>query len=306
MRALTATHVVNGIGGFDMVSGQQPIADLTFVAFDTETTGFSPKRHRIIEIGAVKFRGDKVIATFQELISPGRRIPEAATEVHGITDEMVEGMPKIRVVLPRFIEFIHGAVPIAHSAGFDARFLSHNISYWGMEIDSIPVIDTLSLARSTFPHFPNHRLETLVDRLGIESNGSHRALEDAAATMEVFRECLDEMSSSALLGVEDLLRLDGPTLHFDPSKRRRRRSGGSPADEGLGDSYQTVNMMVESGLSSEIDYVDRDGNETTREITPISISLGRRPILIAFCHDRQDERHFRLDRIREIRVLLTS
>lgn len=97
-----------------------------FIAFDLETTGLHPVFSRIIEIGAVRFRGDgTVLESFQQLVDPRCEISAGAAAVNGITGEMVAGQPTIEEVLPCFIDFIGDGpvVMMAHNAGFDMGFL---------------------------------------------------------------------------------------------------------------------------------------------------------------------------------------
>jgi DNA polymerase-3 subunit alpha (Gram-positive type) len=93
-----------------------------FVAFDIETTGLSPNLDRIIELGAVKYQDGKVVETFNELISPGIPLPPESIEVHGITEDMLEGMPPVEEVLPHFLKFVGDGILVAHNAKFDTGF----------------------------------------------------------------------------------------------------------------------------------------------------------------------------------------
>jgi DNA polymerase III epsilon subunit-like protein len=90
-----------------MTQDHRSLTDLTFLAFDTETTGLFPIMHRLVEIGAVRFRLDgRELTTFQQLINPHMRVPEDDQQVHGITDVMVQGEPTVEQVIPHFIEFL--------------------------------------------------------------------------------------------------------------------------------------------------------------------------------------------------------
>ena len=87
-----------------MYYAQPRLTDITFVALDTETTDLQPIMHRLVEIGAVRFRLDGwELATFQQLIDPEIPIPPEVRQVHGITDAMVRRKPTIERVLPQFI-----------------------------------------------------------------------------------------------------------------------------------------------------------------------------------------------------------
>lgn len=100
---------------------------MKFIAFDLETTGFIPGVDKIVEIGAVKFVNDQVESVYSTLVCPGIPIPKAATEVNGITDDMVVDKPTIDTLLDSFAEFCEDNVIVAHNAGFDVPFLSAEI-----------------------------------------------------------------------------------------------------------------------------------------------------------------------------------
>src|SRR5438552_1923649 len=107
------------------VSETAPLADLTFVAFDTETTGLSPLASRLVELSGVKFAFDgTVVSTFSTLIDPQSDIPPEATRVHGITDDMVVGQPTCAEAVPQFFAWANGpdVVLAAHNAQFDISF----------------------------------------------------------------------------------------------------------------------------------------------------------------------------------------
>jgi len=110
-----------------MYHAQPRLTDVTFVAFDTETTGLHPMVHRLVEIGAIRFRLDgRETTTFQSLINPQIPIPLDVQQVHGITNRMVRGQPTVDQILPRFIEFLgeSDTILLAHNVPFDLSFLA--------------------------------------------------------------------------------------------------------------------------------------------------------------------------------------
>jgi DNA polymerase-3 subunit epsilon len=273
-----------------MIGQNQHLKGLTFVAFDIETTGLMPVVNKIVEIGAVKFRDGRVVDTFQELIDPKMPISPGATAVNGITDDMVAGKPLVEDVLPRFVSFLGDAVPIAHNAPFDVSFLSYDISRLNLEVEDQPILDTCTIPKRVFPNLYSYSLENLAKSLRIKSDSFHRALADAKVCMAIFLKCLAEMGGIDQLTLEDILELNGSALDF------------SPGEITLDEAYSPLKEALESGNSVEIIYQDARGTQTTREVTPLSLGVGRGvAILEAFCHFRQDKRNFRLDRIIEIR-----
>lgn len=164
--------------------------ETSFVSMDLETTGFRPPWARIVEIGAVRFQGDRVVEQFQMLVNPECGIPPDATRVHGISDGMVRGQPTIREALPEFLAFAGASPLIIHNASFDLRFLCHDMAHCGFGDWSAPVVDTLRLARRTFPRLGGHSLDALVRCLRIPETNAHRALADSLCAMHVFRHCV--------------------------------------------------------------------------------------------------------------------
>lgn len=116
-----------------------PLKDLTFVVFDTETTGLDPAKDRILEIAAIAFRLDgQVLGQFATLIDHGLPVPQEISDINGITAAMCAGAPSIRQAMALFSEFLSAnwardreLVGVAHNAPFDCAFLWHAVSEWG-------------------------------------------------------------------------------------------------------------------------------------------------------------------------------
>jgi len=184
-----------------------PLAAITCVAFDTETTGFSPDADRIIEIGAVKFQGKKIIATRQWMINPGKKIPFYATKVHGITDKMVADKPTFEKIYPEFEEFTKGTVLIAHNSRFDRDFMQAELKRADIENPRLLLIDSLKLFRKLLPDSPSHSIGNLLEHLDMETNNLHRAVSDSAHIVEILNRVDEDREEK--LRLEDLLRLNG-------------------------------------------------------------------------------------------------
>ncbi|MDR1252957.1 MAG: 3'-5' exonuclease [Treponema sp.] len=166
-----------------------------FTAFDIETTGFEPKRDRIVEFGTVKFDRRGVIARYALLIDPCIPMPPEAGKVNGITDDMLAGQPLIEEVLPDFLRFVKDTIIVAHNAPFDCGFVNENLSRLhkagGAPFPVLPNItaDTLLLARRFFTGRNHYNLQNLASDLGIKARSAHRALDDARLCMELFIRC---------------------------------------------------------------------------------------------------------------------
>jgi DNA polymerase III subunit epsilon len=184
-----------------------PLVDVEFVVLDLETTGGSPANDRVTEVGAVKVRGGEVLGNFHTLVDPEVPIPPIITALTGITDRMVAGAEPIQVVLPCLLEFLGGAVLVAHNASFDRRFLQTNLERHGYRRLANRVVCTARLARKLLPRdeVPNVRLATLAAHLGTSVAPCHRALTDARATVDVLHALLERAGSYGVLALEDLL-----------------------------------------------------------------------------------------------------
>jgi DNA polymerase-3 subunit epsilon len=198
---------------------------MRFVAFDLETTGIVSAVDQIIEIGAVKFNGNEVESIFSTLIEPTKPIPPAATAVNGITNDMVQGKPKIEQILQSFTEFCDSLPLVAHNASFDSQFLINDYKKYDQQGPRGTIIDTLSISRKVFPGLPNYKLGTLVNLLKIESSQFHRAEADATYCGNLFVELLKRISVGGQPpSLQNLIALTGkpefkfPVLDLSPKQ----------------------------------------------------------------------------------------
>ena len=160
-------------------AAQTPLTNVTFVAFDTETTGFSARSNRLVEIGAVKFQNGEVLSVRSWLINPGVPIPKQVQQVHGITDQMVADAPPFAKIYPEFLAFIGDAVLLAHNARFDVSFMKAEAQRCGRPAPTNIVLDTLRLSRAWFPNLKSYSLGDLTKTLEIQPGTFHRGLADA-------------------------------------------------------------------------------------------------------------------------------
>jgi DNA polymerase-3 subunit epsilon len=191
----------------DAEFGERPLKELTYVIFDTETTGLRPTSgDKIIEISAVRVTGGRVLTgeTFDTLVDPERPIPKDSIRFHGITDDKVAGQPVIKDVLPRFHEFVGDAVLVAHNAAFDVKFLKINEKEAGISFDN-PVLDTLLLSLLIEGDAEDHSLEGICERLHITIEDRHRALGDALATAHVLVVLLGRLANKNITTFGDLM-----------------------------------------------------------------------------------------------------
>ncbi|QIS10891.1 DEDD exonuclease domain-containing protein [Nocardia arthritidis] len=184
-----------------------PLYDTTFVVVDLETTGTSPGADAITEIGAVKVRGGEVLGEFATLVNPGRAIPPAVVHVTGITTAMVCAAPRIEAVLPGFLEFASGAVLVAHNARFDMAFLRAAAAGMDAAWPNPQVLCTVKLARRVLgrDEAPTVRLGVLARVLGAATQPTHRALDDARATVDVLHALIARVGNQGVHSLTELL-----------------------------------------------------------------------------------------------------
>jgi len=183
------------------------LSELTYTVFDTETTGLEPSRgDEIIQIGAARIVNNRLLRqeVFDQIIDPEMPLKPESIPIHGITEDMVRGKPNIDIVLPAFHEFCEDTVLIAHNAAFDMRFLQLKEDRTGIRF-SQPVLDTLLLSAVIHPNQESHKLDVILERLGIHIDTRHNALEDALATGEVFLKMLPMLEEMGIVTIRQAL-----------------------------------------------------------------------------------------------------
>ncbi len=209
-----------------------PLADVTFCVLDLETTGGSPTTCGITEIGAVKVRGGEILGTFQTLVNPGCTIPANVAMLTGLTDAIVHRAPPVDAVLPTFLEFIGGAVIVGHNVRFDHSFLQAAIHRYGGPLLGNQRLDTLALARRLLAdEVPRFALGELATRLRLPHQPSHRALDDAWATVDLLHVLIERASSWGVTGLDDLVAL--PKIAGHPQWRKLSLTTSLPRKPGV-------------------------------------------------------------------------
>ncbi len=171
------------------------------VSLDLETTGLDPYRDAIIEIGAVKFRGDEVLDTFSTFINPGRTIPPKITELTGIRNVDVQDAPPLFNVLPRLSSFVRDLPVIAHNVNFDLSFLQKQRLFF----DNL-AIDTFELAGMLIPHAERYNLGALAREVGITLPATHRALDDARVAHALYQKMFERACDISPKILEEIVR----------------------------------------------------------------------------------------------------
>lgn len=188
--------------------GDMPLRALTFVVFDTETTGLKPSEgDQMVQIGAVRVVNGRILSGegFDRLLHPGRSIPKESIRFHGITDDMVRDKPPVGVILPQFKAYCADSVLVAHNAAFDLKFLKMRERECGVSFDN-PVLDTMMLSNYLDGPDARHSLDAICDRYGIEITDRHTALGDAIVTAAVLLRQIEALEHRGLITLNEVVK----------------------------------------------------------------------------------------------------
>lgn len=185
------------------VNEQGQTLDDTFVVFDIETTGFSAAEDRIIEIGAVKITDGAIVDRFSTFVNPEVPIPFEIQQLTHITDDMVLEAPKIEEALPAFLDFVGESALVAHNAGFDVGFIEQNCVRLGRSW-TFTSVDTVGLARVLLPTLSKYKLNIVAKALNISLENHHRAVDDAAATAEIYVKFIEMLKERGMTTLKEV------------------------------------------------------------------------------------------------------
>lgn len=185
---------------FSLVEGRQelgemaekPLASLSYVVFDTETTGLHPSAgDEILSIAAVRIEGGRLLSgeRFEQLIRPHHPIPKSSLYFLDITEEMLKGEPQIEEVLPRFRSFIGDSILVAHNGAFDLNFIQSVAEKSGVKFNN-PLLDTLLLSMVVDEDETDYTLANIGERLGVDAVGGHTIMDDCFGTAQIFLKLL--------------------------------------------------------------------------------------------------------------------
>ncbi len=253
----------------------------TWVAFDTETTGLEPGS-RLLDLAAVAFDDHgTVLATFNQLVHPGMPIPPDASEINGITDDVVAGQPSTTQVLADFLAWLPSrSTLIAHNAPYDCDILTWEFQRAGLDLPKQRVIDTCLMAKA-LAETKDNRLQTLIRHHRLKVIGdAHRALPDADAVRQYF------------LVVR-------PRLAPVP----KPWTGRCAHPKKLPRTLSALPTWVDSARRLRISYTDAHGATSKREITPYGYATTGSGLMIhGFCHLAGNRRQFKAERMTVLRL----
>lgn len=256
-----------------------PLRDTTFVVFDLETTGGSAAEDAVTEIGAVKVRGGQVLGEFGTLVDPERGIPPQIVALTGITQFMVTGAPRMDTVLPSFLEFAAGSVLVAHNSGFDIGFMKAACERHGYHWPKPTVLCTVRLSRRVLSReeAPSCRLSALAELFQVTTRPTHRALDDARATVEVLHHLLERVGS---VGVHSLEELMAYLPEVTPQQRRKRELAAHlPNEPGVylfrGPNEEVLYVGTASDLRRRVRqyFTASEGRRRLREMVALAVRV---------------------------------
>lgn len=176
------------------------------IVLDTETTGLEiSDGHRMIEIGCVEMLNRRITGNnLHFYLQPDRAVDPGAYEVHGISNQDLEGKPRFPEIMDELLAYLKGAELIIHNAAFDVGYIEHEYSLAGQALklaDICVITDTLAMAREQFPGQRNN-LDALCKRLDV--NNGHRTLHGALLDSEILADVYLRMTGGQTdLGLDD-------------------------------------------------------------------------------------------------------
>ncbi|MDH4467436.1 MAG: 3'-5' exonuclease [Bacteriovoracaceae bacterium] len=281
--------------------------DRTLIAFDLETSGFSPHVHEILELGAISIETKETgpsIKIFHELVKNSAPIPAESTQIHGLRDRDLENAADIKTVLELWEEDLrtttYWPILLAHNAIFDVGHILAQEHKFGMKCfpTLTPVYDSCSLARKIFKmkdgKLKNAKLSTLAEEFGIQLT-HHHALWDAWACAKVFLGLLDRARKLEMGTKEDILKMAYLFKIADAESVEMSEKNNGPTEilEALRESVKTNSII-------EISYAAGSKGKTFRPIKPISlVPTPQGTILFADCLTDKQGKHFKVKKIIE-------
>ncbi len=266
-----------------------PWPELTFVAFDTETSGAYPIGNEIVEVGLVRWSHGSEVSAFDQLIKPIKPMGEEVIKIHGITNEMVANSPTMDQVIKDVAQFVGDSVLIAHHAPFDLGFLSYDLERFGFSLPKTPPLCSSLISRKLIRGSENHKLQTLIKHLKIEAGPAHRAESDARACLEVALHCFRLMGEKTTL--RDLIKVQGKDLAWKNYSISELKASAN---------LKGVVEALENGQLVEFVYMSGSMKGKTRRAQPYGIV--RNPdgdYLAALCLVDNQKKRFYLNAIRD-------
>ena len=179
---------------------------MNYIVLDIETTWLSKYRHKITEIAAIKFDGNKILWEYQTLINPERNIPSEITKLTWITNEMVKMAPLFSEIIPIFLDFLQNDIIVAHNANFDYWFISENIYNHTWTWIKNQCLCTRKLANRLIPDLPKKNLWSICEYMWFQNEHAHRAMWDTKVTVQIFKELLKLLEKKGIKEQSEIIK----------------------------------------------------------------------------------------------------
>ncbi|MER2598281.1 MAG: exonuclease domain-containing protein [Caldilineales bacterium] len=265
------------------------LGNVTFTVLDVETTGLhAGSGHRICEVALLRFRGGKVLDSFETLVDPQRPISPGASAVSGLTDFHLRGQPVFSQVAGQVQAMLDGSVLVAHNAAFDLSFLAGEWRRlrWSPRLGF--TVDTLLLARRLYA-FRRNNLADVARALRVRVDREHRAMGDVWTTLRVLQTMLADLNRGGKVTLAHLLDAQGGNVLWPEPQTR-------PLPPLLEDALARGGRLW-------LRYRDQRGQISERVVEPLDVTDdGQALYLAAYCVQRGEQRTFRLDRVLEMRL----
>jgi DNA polymerase III subunit epsilon len=268
--------------------------EFPIIAIDTETSGQYPMQDNLCEIAAVKSLGGQVIDTYQTLVDPQVKMTDFVIGIHGITNEMVKGAPKIQEVLPDFLKFISEGVIVGHHSPFDLGFLVYDLEKINLPLPNQPALCSSLISRNSIVGTPNHKLQTLIKFLNLDGGQAHRALDDSVACLQLLMECFKRRQVETF---EDAFKIQGSPLWWQDFSLKGKCIQSQTWDK--------VVKAIEAKKDLEIIYSGGTHKGKTRKVKPVSIVCSPTgDFMVAFDPDEPElSKRFYMKKLNEAEVL---
>ncbi len=226
------------------------LPNLQLLVLDTETTGFVPRTHRVIEFAAMSVQEGKVTEEFEQLLSIEGKIPPHVEVLTRIRTADLVNQPTFASILPAIEVMLQDdPIIVGQNIGFDIKMLKGE----GLDLTDRPWIDTSMLASLVFPELESYSLGYVSAVLKLNHAPKHRALGDVRATMELLSKAWERLCE---LPAEDR------TVIMDFASR---------SSEGY---KRLFAALPESSASTRPSWLVASPSSSKRKAGPLEVQLG--------------------------------
>jgi len=181
----------------------------TYIIVDTETTGLDPIQNEIIEVAALKIKGDEILDSFHHLINIHKPIPKEIERLTGISQDMVDDGDDKNLVLEEFVQFVGDTTLVAHNADFDLGFIKNHVKLAADKEIKNKALCTLKLSRKFIQGLVNYKLMTVADHFKVPTPNLHRAMADVEITHQVWMHMIEVLHGKGYNTFEQVYNTQG-------------------------------------------------------------------------------------------------